>query len=78
MKHSEFDALVVGEFGAEYGSTIISDHVVLELEDRTPRQAIAAGVDPKEVWFALCRSMGVPKDRWWGVDSPMRQKRVPK
>ena len=35
-------------------------------------KALEDGVDPRTVWFALCRAQDVPESRWWGVDRPPR------
>ncbi|WP_369052970.1 DUF3046 domain-containing protein [Kineococcus terrestris] len=72
MRHSEFWTLVEDEFGAAYGRSLAADQVLLALEDRTPRQALDAGVDPKAVWLALCEAMDVPPERRLGKDPARR------
>ena len=44
------------------------------LGDRTAEQALAAGIDPKEIWLALCEANGVPKERWAGKPQPKKTK----
>lgn len=56
------------EFGPGYAPTVFRDQVVGALGGRTGEQAVAAGVPVREVWFALCESMGVPPSRRWGRD----------
>jgi hypothetical protein len=67
---SEFWVLVEDEFGAAQGRALARDHVVGTLGHRTAEQAIAAGEDPREVWFALCDDLQVPAERRWGRDEP--------
>lgn len=74
MRLSQFNELLNDEFGAAYGQVLLKDLVLTELKDQTGRQALEAGEDPREVWFALCRATGVPKDRWHGqLKKPTRQ-----
>ena len=67
MRLSEFRRAVTEEFGAAYGATLARDLVLPEMDDRTAEDALAAGIDPREVWLALCRASGVPESRWHGV-----------
>ncbi|GAA3596835.1 DUF3046 domain-containing protein [Kineosporia mesophila] len=68
MRESEFWELVDGEFGAAGGRTLVRDHVLLELGNRTAQEAMEAGEPVREVWFALCDSLDVPRERRWGKD----------
>ncbi|NLT25112.1 MAG: DUF3046 domain-containing protein [Microbacteriaceae bacterium] len=67
MRVSEFERAVVDEFGAAYGASVTKDVVIGALGDRTAREALAAGVDAREVWLALCAAMDVPPERRYGV-----------
>lgn len=40
------------------------DHVLIELGNRTPAQAIEDGVEPRRVWEGLCKDFDVPRARW--------------
>lgn len=51
-------------FGAAYGASVLVDHVLTGLGGRTAAQAIEAGVDPRDVWRALCVDFDVPRDQW--------------
>jgi hypothetical protein len=64
MRLTEFNELVTGWFGAAYGSSVLADHVLTSLGGRTAAQAIEDGVDPRDVWRALCVDFDVPRDRW--------------
>ncbi len=68
MRLSKFKELIRDEFGDAYGAVICRDLVITELADKTPDAAIAAGVDPRDVWFAICKSQSVPEARWHGVN----------
>ena len=57
MRLSSFWQLMADEFGAGYSRVLARDLVLGELEHRTAAEAIEAGVDPRTVWFALCRSV---------------------
>lgn len=64
MRLTEFHELVKGQFGAVRGSSLLVDHVLTRLGGRTAAQAIADGVEPREVWRALCADFDVPRDQW--------------
>ena len=71
----EFWVLVDDEFGRLHSRTIVRDHVVRALGDRTAEAALAAGFDPREVWFALCDDLEVPPERRWGREDQSRRRR---
>lgn len=64
MRLTEFTELVNSQFGVSSGDSILRDHVLVELGGRTGAQAIDAGVDPRDIWVALCRDFDVPRNRW--------------
>lgn len=64
MRLTEFHELVAGQFGAAYGASVLVDHVLTSLGGRTAAQAIEDGVDPRDVWRALCAAFDVPRDQW--------------
>lgn len=65
MRLTEFTELLTGEFGQLSADSILSDHVLIAVGGRTGAQAIADGVDPKEIWEAICRDFDVPVARWY-------------
>ena len=67
MKLSEFWLAVSDEFGEAYGRVITHDLVLGSLGGLTAEEAIKAGVNPREIWLALCRAADVPANRWYGV-----------
>jgi hypothetical protein len=70
MRRSEFMIAVADEFGEAYGRVLVDDLVLSEVGSRTARDALSAGVPPREVWLALCRAKDVPSNRWYGAGKP--------
>jgi hypothetical protein len=70
VTRSEFFLAVEDEFGTRQGRSLLRDLVIGELENSTADDALARGVSPKVVWFALCEAMQVPKNRWHGAGLP--------
>ena len=69
MKLSEFERAIADEFGV-HGRVLRRDTVVVALGNRTPDEALAAGIPAREVWFALCAAQEVPPERWHGAGRP--------
>ncbi|WP_173922144.1 DUF3046 domain-containing protein [Agromyces sp. Marseille-P2726] len=67
MKLSEFQIAVDHEFGPAYGGVVVNDLVLERVGGRTAREALAAGVPPRDVWLALCEATDVPPERRHGV-----------
>jgi Protein of unknown function (DUF3046) len=64
VRLTEFHELVQGQFGAIRGPSLLVDHVLTGFHGRTAAQAIEDGVDPRDVWRALCDDFDVPRDQW--------------
>jgi hypothetical protein len=64
VRLTEFHDLVEGQFGRVRGASLLVDHVLAGLDGRTAAQAIEDGVDPRDVWRALCADFDVPRDQW--------------
>ncbi len=64
MRLTEFRELLDSEFGASRGEMLMREHCLGELGGRTGNAAVEGGVDPKEVWRAMCAEFDVPRDRW--------------
>jgi Protein of unknown function (DUF3046) len=64
VRLTEFHVLVEDQFGSVRGGSLLVDHVLTSLGGRTPVQAIEDGVDPRDVWRALCADFDVPRDQW--------------
>ncbi|WP_067546631.1 DUF3046 domain-containing protein [Nocardia crassostreae] len=63
MRLTEFQELLHTEFGTARGDALLTDHVLASM-GRTGAQAIEAGIDPRDVWRALCAEFDVPRARW--------------
>lgn len=63
MRLTEFHVLVDEQFGSVRGAALLVDYVLTAF-GRTPVQAIEDGVDPREVWRALCADFDVPREQW--------------
>ncbi|WP_194397984.1 DUF3046 domain-containing protein [Microbacterium atlanticum] len=74
MRRSEFHRAVSDEFGARAGA-VVTDLVLSAVGGRTAADAIAAGVDPREVWLALCDELDVPAERRYGVGRQQLRRR---
>jgi Protein of unknown function (DUF3046) len=64
VRLTEFRELVDGRFGSVRGGSLLVDHVLSGLGGRTAAQAIEDGVEPRDVWRALCSDFDVPRDLW--------------
>ncbi|BBZ66780.1 hypothetical protein MINS_22090 [Mycolicibacterium insubricum] len=64
MRLTEFHELVYAQFGRARGASMLVDHVLSSLDGRTAAQAVAAGVEPRDVWRALCADFEVPREQW--------------
>jgi len=51
------------QFGAAYAESFAREFVITDLGGRTVEQALAAGVDAKTVWRAVCVAVEVPPSR---------------
>ena len=58
-----FRELMEDEFGPARAAAMARDHVFAELGDRTVEEALEAGIEPREVWKAVCDAYDVPSAR---------------
>ncbi len=68
MRHSLFWQLMDDEFGPGYSRSVARDQTLPTLRGHTVETALADGVQPREVWQAVCVAMSVPPERHWGID----------
>lgn len=66
MRRTEFYRAISDEFGAR-GDSLVADLVLPGLGGLTALEALADGVAPREIWFALCDATEVPLDRRYGA-----------
>jgi hypothetical protein len=64
VRLTEFHELVARQFGSVRGASVLVDHVLTGMGGRTAAQAIEDGVDPRDVWRALCVDFDVPREQW--------------
>jgi hypothetical protein len=64
VRLTEFSELVEGQFGPVRGASILVDHALTGFGGRTAAKAIEDGIDPRDVWRALCADFDVPRDQW--------------
>jgi hypothetical protein len=60
MRLTEFWARMRHHLGAAYADSFARDFVIAELGGRTVNEALAAGLDAKEVWRAVCAALQLP------------------
>jgi hypothetical protein len=64
VRLTEFNDRVTLRFGATYGASVLADHVLSGFDGRTAAQAIEDGIEPRDVWRALCADFDVPREQW--------------
>jgi hypothetical protein len=60
VRHTEFWARMEHALGRGYYEVWADQYVMSELGGRTARQALDAGISPKEVWRAVHQALGLP------------------
>ncbi len=60
MRHTEFWDRMDRHLGRAYSRSWADQFVMGDLDQRTAKQALDAGVPPKQVWAAVWRSLGLP------------------
>jgi hypothetical protein len=63
MRITVFRRMMDDEFGEMRAATISADHMFAALGGVTVDQAIDLGMDPREVWQAVCAEFDVPESR---------------
>jgi hypothetical protein len=48
------------QFGPTYADAVARDQVISRLGGRSPYDALEAGIDPKQVWLAVCDHFELP------------------
>ncbi len=70
---SDFQTLMQNEFGVEYAAVLLSDLALTELGDFTGEEALRQGIDPKDIWLAICRAQDIPEERWLGLNKKPKE-----
>ena len=68
MRISDFWRLMDDEFGAGYSRVLSSSLSLAGVGGRTADEALASGVNPRDVWLAVCEVQDVPAERRLGRD----------
>jgi hypothetical protein len=63
MRTTVFRKLMADEFGDVRADMLARDHVFSSLGGRTVDQALDSGLEPKEIWRAVCEAFEVPPER---------------
>jgi hypothetical protein len=63
VRLTHFRTLMEDEFGPARAAAVARDHVFSGLGGRTVEQALAAGVDPRQIWRVVCEAYDVPPAR---------------
>jgi Protein of unknown function (DUF3046) len=63
VRLTQFRELMEDEFGAVRAAALSRDHVFAQLGGRTVEDALEAGLDPRDVWRAVCDTYDVPPAR---------------
>jgi len=60
VRLTEFWSRMDAKFGRVYAQSYAQDQVIGELDGRTVREALDAGVEAKAVWRAVCDATAAP------------------
>lgn len=60
VRVTEFWERMREQFGPAYADAVARDQVIRTLDGRSPLAALDAGVDPKQVWLAVCEHFELP------------------
>ncbi|HWA67348.1 MAG TPA: DUF3046 domain-containing protein [Mycobacteriales bacterium] len=60
MRVTEFWDRMREQFGPAYADAVARDQVIRSLGERNAVDALDAGVDPKQVWLAVCEHFELP------------------
>lgn len=71
MRQSHFWTLLEDEFGSA-NAGVIATSLELPGLNATAEQALAAGIDPRIVWRAVCELHDIPVERRLGKDQAPR------
>jgi hypothetical protein len=68
VRYREFWQLVDEVFGSAHGRSLVREYVLPRLGGLTAEQAMEQGVEPRDIWHALCDELDVPDAQRWGTD----------
>jgi Protein of unknown function (DUF3046) len=63
MRITVFRKLMDDEFGELRAAAISADHIFAALGGRTIDKAVDVGIEPKQIWQAVCDEFDIPESR---------------
>lgn len=69
VRFREFWLLVDDVLGPAQGRALTRELVIGALGNKTAEQALDDGVEPRDVWHALCDELDIPDPQRWGTDT---------
>ncbi|WP_431711573.1 DUF3046 domain-containing protein [Glutamicibacter uratoxydans] len=73
MRLSDFWRNMDHEFGPRYSRVLAETLALSEFNSMTANEALNRGVQPREVWQAICKAQDVPSERWLGPDIEIKE-----
>ncbi|GAA3833521.1 MULTISPECIES: DUF3046 domain-containing protein [Brevibacterium] len=70
MRHTLYWTLMNEEFGEARAASLHTDLTLSTLGSITADEAFRRGIEPRDIWTAVCDSMGVPESRRLGKEKP--------
>ncbi|WP_231441602.1 DUF3046 domain-containing protein [Brevibacterium zhoupengii] len=70
MRHTLYWVLMNEEFGEARAASLHTDLALSSLGSRTAEEAFKAGIEPRDIWIAVCDASGVPESRRLGKEKP--------
>lgn len=68
MRNTLYWVLMNEEFGEARAASLHTDLALSSLQSRTADQCFDAGIEPRDIWIAVCDAMGVPEGRRLGKE----------
>lgn len=73
VRLSDFWRNMDHEFGPRYSRVLAETLALSEFNSMTANEALNRGVQPREVWQAICKAQDVPSERWLGPDIEIKE-----
>lgn len=73
VRLSDFWRNMDHEFGPRYSRVLAETLALSEFNSMTANEALNRGMQPREVWQAICKAQDVPSERWLGPDIEIKE-----